>query len=82
MISQFFLNIIFALVTGFLNLLPEINFDVDSSAFQYFLGIVQVASYMLPMQTILSIVSLIIAFTVFRIVIAAIKAVWDLLPLA
>ncbi len=81
MISEFFLNIIFKLVTGFLNLLPDINFTVESSAFEYFLGIVQVAAYMLPMGTVMMIIDLIIIFTLLRIVIAVIKSIWDLLPL-
>lgn len=81
MISEFFLNIIFKLVTGFLNLLPDINFTVESSAFEYFLGIVQVAAYMLPMGTVMMIIDLIIILTLLRIVIAVIKSIWDLLPL-
>ena len=81
MISEFFLNIIFKLVTGFLNLLPDINFTVESSAFEYFLGIVQVAAYLLPMGTVMMIIDLIIIFTLLRIVIAVIKSIWDLLPL-
>ena len=80
MISEFLLNIVFNIVSGFLNLLPDINFSVDSSAFEYFLGIVRVAAYMLPMKTVSAIITLIVGLTVFRIVIAFIKAIWDLLP--
>lgn len=81
MISEFLLNIVFKIVSGLLSLLPPIDFSVDSSAFEYFLGIVRVVSYMLPMRTVSVIVGLIVSLTIFRIVIAFIKSIWDLLPL-
>lgn len=80
MIGEFLLNIVFSIVSGFLALLPPIDFSVDSSAFDYFLGIVRVASYMLPMGTVSTILALIVSLTIFRIVIAFIKTIWDLLP--
>ncbi len=80
MISEFFLNIVFNLVTWMFELLPDITWSVDSSAFSYFLDIIRVVGYMLPAATVTAICTLIISFTVFRIVIAVIKSVWDLLP--
>ena len=81
MISEFFLNIIFGIVSGMLEVLPDITWSVDTSAFSYFIGILQVAGYMLPMGAVGAICALIVAFTIVRIVIAVIKTVWDLLPL-
>ena len=80
MIGEFLLNIVFNIVSGFLSLLPSIDFSVDSTVFEYFLGIVRVAGYMLPMGTVSAILSLIVNLTIFRIVIAFIKTIWDLLP--
>ena len=80
MIGEFLLNIIFTIVSGFLSLLPPIDFSVESTAFDYFLGIVRVASYMLPMGTVSTILGLIVSLTIVRIVIAFIKTIWDLLP--
>ena len=80
MIGEFLLNIVFKIVTDILSLLPSFEINVDSTAFEYFLGIVRVASYMLPMGTVSAIVSLIVSLTIFRIVIAFIKTIWDLLP--
>jgi len=80
MIGEFVLNIVFSIVSGFLSLLPDFEFAVDSSAFDYFLGIVRVASYMLPMGTVSIILGLIVHLTIFRIVISFIKTIWDLLP--
>lgn len=81
MISEFFLNIIFGLVSGMLEILPDISWSVDTSAFSYFLDIVRVAGYMLPMDTVVAIIALIVDLTIIRIVIAIPKAIWDLLPL-
>ena len=81
MISEFFLNIIFGIVSGMLEVLPDITWSVDTSAFSYFIGILQVAGYMLPMGAVGAICSLIVVFTIVRIIIAVIKTLWDLLPL-
>lgn len=81
MISEFFLNIIFGIVSGMFSMLPDITWSVDSSAFEYVLGIFQVVGYLFPWGTVTAIVSLIIALSIFRVVIAIIKSVWDLLPL-
>ena len=81
MISEFFLNIIFGLVSGMLEILPDVSWTVETSAFSYFLDIVRVAGYMLPIDTVIAIVAIIIDLTIIRIVIAIPKAIWDLLPL-
>ena len=81
MISEFFLNIVFGLVFGMLELLPDISWSVETSAFQFLLSFLRCAAYMLPWGTVLAIFGLIVALSVFRIIIAIIKAVWDLLPL-
>lgn len=81
MICEFMLNIVFNLVTGALNLLPDVSWSVDTSAFQYLLSFIRCVAYLLPWNTVLSILSLIVILSVFRIIIAIVKAVWDLLPL-
>lgn len=81
MVSEFFLDVIFKFVSGFLDLLPEISWSVDTSAFSYFTDIISVVSYMLPMGTVNVIINLIIALTVFRIVISVLKSIWDILPI-
>lgn len=81
MISEFFLNIIFNIVSGLLSLLPDITWSVETSAFEYFVSIIQCVGYLLPWGTVSTIVSLIVALSIFRIIIAIIKSVWDLLPL-
>lgn len=81
MISEFFLNIIFGLVSSMLELMPEVEWSVDTSWFEYFLDIIRVAGYMLPFETVTHICRMVIALTIVRIVIAIPKAIWDILPL-
>lgn len=81
MISEFFLNIVFGIVSGMLELLPDVTWSVETSAFEYMLSIIQCVGYFLPWNHVVIIVGLIIDFAIIRIIIAVIKAVWDLLPL-
>lgn len=82
MIVEAILNVMFNFLGGILGLLPDISWDVSTSAFEYFLDIVRVVGYLMPINTVTTIIKLIIALTIFRIIIAVIKTVWDLLPFA
>lgn len=82
MISEFFLNIVFGIVSGFFALLPDFSWSVETSAFSYFMSILKVAGYMFPWGTVVAIASLIVGLSIFRVVIAFIKSIWDLLPFA
>ena len=81
MISEFFLNIVFGLVSGFFSLMPDITWSVETTAFQYFMDILKFSGYLFPWGTVVSIVSVIFSICVFRIAVAFIKTIWDLLPL-
>lgn len=81
MISEFFINIIFGIVTGLMTLLPDIQWSVDTTAFQYFLDVIKVVGYLLPADAVMTVVGLIIDLTILRFVVALIKTLWDLLPL-
>lgn len=82
MIGEFLLNIVFGVSSGLFALLPDFSWNVDTSAFSYFLTILQVAGYMFPWDTVVTIVALIFSIGLIRIVISVIKTVWDLLPFA
>ena len=82
MVSEFFLNIIFGIVSGFFAMLPDFSWTVNSTSFQYFLSILQVAGYVFPWPTVVAIASLIVGLSIFRVVIAFIKSIWDLFPFA
>lgn len=80
MVSETLLDGLFGIVSGFFSLLPDISWNVDSGAFDVVIGIFRVVGYLLPWGTVAAIAGLIVAFTVFRIVVSIIKSVWDLLP--
>lgn len=82
MITEFFLNLIFNIVSGFFDLLPDFSWSVDTSAFQYFLSILKIAGYVFPWDTVVSICGVIISISIFRVVVSFIKTIWSLLPFA
>ena len=80
MLSEFFLNIVFGIVSGFFDLMPDMTWSVETTAFQYFMDILKFSGYMFPWGTVVAIASIIIGISIFRIVIAAIKSLWGILP--
>jgi len=81
MITEFFLNIIFTIVTGLFSILPDWSWNVNTGAFGVALNIIRTVTYLLPMSTVVAIVNIIVSITIFRIVISIIKTIWELLPL-
>ena len=80
MISEFFLNIVFGLASGFFQLMPDISWNVETTAFQYFMDILKFAGYMFPWGTVTAICGIIFSICIFRIVVAFIKTLWNILP--
>ena len=81
MISEFLLNIVFGIVSGMFELLPEFSWTVENSAFQHLFSFIRAVGYLLPWGTVGSIVAIILLLTSIRFVIALIKAIWELLPI-
>lgn len=81
MISEFFLNIIFNLVNGMFEVLPEFTWSIDANGFEIFLDIIKIVGYLLPWPTVIAIFDLTVVLIIFRIIVATIKTVWDILPL-
>lgn len=82
MIVEGILNGVFAIVEALLRLLPDISWNLDTTAFNVFLDILEMVCYLLPMPTIVTIVTLVIGLVTFRIIISLIRTIWELLPLA
>lgn len=81
MITEAIINVLFVLANGFTSLFPAISWNVDSAVFNTFFDIIKIAAYLLPMYTVIAILEIVIAFQVFKIVIALTKTIWDLIPL-
>ena len=80
MIGEFLLNIVFQIVEWILTSLPEIAIPTMMARDSTFFGMVRCVLYLLPLDTISTIVGLLISIALFRIIIAIIKTIWDLLP--
>lgn len=73
-------NIIFPLLGSLLGVV-----DIDISLASEFMGKVgeffSVACYLLPMPTVISILTITATLMTFRIIVALLKTIWDVLPL-
>lgn len=74
--------ILIVIVLGLMLAMPTISIDseavITSNAYSY----IRAACYFLPMDTVINILSIIIALWGVRITVAFIKMIWDLLPVA
>lgn len=80
MILETLINILFVPLEALLTLLPDISWNVENNFLNGVLDIFQVVCYLLPMKTVIAILTIIIAINVFKFVIALIKTIWQLIP--
>lgn len=81
MIIETLLDLVFNILSGIFAILPDITWSVDTTAFQAFIGTLNVAMYLLPMRTVVMMISIVIWITILRIIISLIKTIWELLPI-
>ena len=81
MISEFLMGIVFNLIEGALSILPNWNFNVESAFLTSAFDMIRIAFYLLPMGTIVTMISMIVFFNTFKIVISILKTIWEILPL-
>ena len=62
--------------------LPAINLDANAVISSTFYTYIRAGMYFLPVGTVTAIFGIQIALWTFRIVVATVRAVWDLLPFA
>lgn len=84
MIVEKIIDFLFLVVKGLLSLLPGVSYTASLASrwgsFTTFWGYVQMVAYLLPLSTLISIITLVIAISLFRLAVSVIRAVWDLLP--
>lgn len=86
MVTEKILDFLFLIADKLLSLLPELTYSqsIGSQNFwgQYggFWKYVEMVAYLLPLNTLATIVTLVLAFSLFRIGVSVIRSVWDLLP--
>lgn len=75
----------FALFMNILNLLfsalPDIQWSCDALVYKNAISLISGVVYLLPTSAVVGIVSFIITLQIFRLSIAGVKTIWDLLPI-
>ncbi len=80
MLSELFLNAVFDFVMALLSILPLFELAIPTDWIAFCQDAVSVFCYFLPMGTVKSIITLIVALTGFRIVVSLPRAIFGLLP--
>lgn len=80
MITESILNVFFGLVNLLLGILPDVSWTVKADMFTKFFEIIRVVCYFLPMGTVVAILLLIVSINVFKIFIALLRAIIELIP--
>lgn len=80
MITEAFMNFLFNVSKTLFALIPDISWDVNEEVFDSFFQFIRMAGYLLPMGTVITILGIIFAFNVLKIVISIIKTIWAILP--
>lgn len=75
MILEHLINMFFLAISGLLGFLPELDLHVESAMFNNFLEVVRLAGYLVPVNTVVAILSMVIALQVFTIAMAVIRFV-------
>ncbi len=66
---------------SFLGTNEPIEFNIDTTVFKTISDFLAFIFYILPIDGLLSIVSIFIGLMIFRIIISVVKTIWDLLPI-
>lgn len=81
MITDAIINVIYNVFMFFLGGYEPLHFNFDTTVFKTFSDFFAFLFYILPIDGLLPIVTIIIGITTFRIIISIVKTVWDLLPI-
>ncbi len=80
MITESILNVVFGGLSLLLGFLPDVSWVVNADSFTKFFEILRTVCYFLPMGTVGIILSLVVSINFFKIAVALIRAVANLLP--
>ena len=81
MIIETIFNIIFFVVDILLTPFDGLNLIISSNVFNTVLEYLSVVTYVLPIQNFIPIIVFVTSTMLLRIVISALKTLWDILPL-
>ena len=72
--------LIFVVVLGALTQLPDIELNKDEIVSSNVFTYIRAALYFFPVGTVAAICGIMLSLWVFRIIVAVVKVIWDLLP--
>ena len=80
MITNFFLNPIWAIVSPILDRIPDISISASNPVAASVLSYIKAGLYFLPTQTVTAIFTIILALWILRVVVAFLHSLWNALP--
>lgn len=81
MITDAIINLIYNVFMFFLGGYEPLHFNLDTTVFRTFSDFLAFIFYILPINGLLPIVTIIIGIMTFRIIVSVVKTIWDLLPI-
>lgn len=80
MITEAILSGLFGVADLLLGLLPEIEWSIDTGAWEYARDILSMICWLLPWETVCNVVSFVIALGVFRITVSFVRLIAGFIP--
>lgn len=81
MLVENILAVMFNVLYGLLDKLPFMNIEVKASVIKSFVDYIAVASYFVPLDTVLVLLSAIVLEEMFKIGLSLIKLIWHFVPI-
>lgn len=82
MITQAILDLFFGVVTIVFGLLNPVTITFDAASLATFFDVIASINYLFPLATVAKILGIVIALQVFRVIVAFVKFLWDIIPFA
>jgi len=80
MLVEGILTVVFGIINILLMPLNVINFVVNALAFEPVIEFINMALYLIPFRELMPIFIFFVSMMMFRIAVAIVKTIWDLLP--
>ena len=81
MITDAIISLIYNIFMFFLGGYEPLTFNFNTTIFRTVSNFIAFVFYILPIEGLLPIVTIVISVKIFKIVISVIKTIWDLLPI-
>jgi hypothetical protein len=81
MIGDAAVNIFYNIFMSFFGAYEPLRFNVDSSVFDTLTNFLAFIFYILPIEGLKPIITIVVSITAFRILVSVVKTLWDLLPI-